>query len=160
MSSLSRFTTAWKHIRFPWRSIVYVGSDNIGNEYFESTKKINGRTKRMVELKVKKELVDYSGDEIPVQWGSWLRHTRYDPPTIEEIVLANKRRELIIERAKKLDQEYEEQKAKLASDQSKDQQKVPSEVEGDKKSAAHKSPPKIPVDSFEPEPWNPISKKK
>ncbi|CAG8436923.1 12371_t:CDS:2 [Funneliformis mosseae] len=159
MNSLNR-NFPWKHIRFPWRSIVYVGSDNIGNEYYESTRQINGRTKRMVELKVKKDLIDYSGDEVPVQWESWLRHTRYDPPTIEEIVLANKRRELIIERAKKLDQEYEERKAKLASEQSKVQQNAPTEAEGGKKSFAHEFPPTIPGDAFEPETWNPIPKKK
>ncbi len=62
---MSRFTIAWKHIRFPWRSRAYIGSDHIGNEYYESTREINGRTKRMVEFKVKKDLIDYSGDEVP-----------------------------------------------------------------------------------------------
>ncbi|RIA84873.1 hypothetical protein C1645_783259 [Glomus cerebriforme] len=154
MSLFSRFTTAWKHMRFPWRTRVYVGSDNLGNEYYESTKKINGRTKRMVELKGKKDLIDYIGYEIPVQWESWLKHTRYDSPTIEEIISANKRRDLIIERAKKLDQEYEERKA---SAKLKSQQKSQS---GDKKWEFPFRPPTIPGDDFEPESWNPTPKKK
>ena len=65
MSAFSRFTTAWKYIRFPWRGRVYVGSDPSGNEYYESTRKINGRTKRIVEFKVKKALIDYNNNEIP-----------------------------------------------------------------------------------------------
>ena len=65
MSLISRFITSWKHIRFPWRSRIYVGSDHLGNEYYESTRKINGRTKRMVEVKGQKDLVDYISSEIP-----------------------------------------------------------------------------------------------
>ncbi|CAB4376110.1 hypothetical protein RhiirA5_267315 [Rhizophagus irregularis] len=159
MSLFSRFITTWKHARFPWRTRFYVGSDHLGNDYYESTRKINGRTKRMVEIKGKQDdIFDFFSNEIPVQWNSWLRHTRYDSPTIEEIVLANKRRDLIIERAKKLDQEYEERKAN--DDLMKSQQESKPETEGDKKREFLFRPPTIPSDDFEPETWNPAFKKK
>ena len=70
MSLFSRFITSWKHTRFPWRTRVYVGSDPLGNEYYESTRKINGRTKRMFELKVQKDLIDYNNNEIPGKYAS------------------------------------------------------------------------------------------
>lgn len=43
-----------------------------------------------------------------VQWQAWLRHTRPTTPTIAEIIAADKKRLLIIERAKKLDEEWEQ----------------------------------------------------
>ncbi|GBB99698.1 hypothetical protein RclHR1_00360047 [Rhizophagus clarus] len=155
MSLLSRFITAWKHARFPWRTRVYVGSDHLGNDYYESTRKNNGRTRRMVEMKGKKDVIDFFNNQIPVQWSSWLRHTRYDSPTIEEIVLANKRRDLIIERAKKLDQEYEEKKMRDNLKIQKEESKPRTEER-----EIHFRPPTIPSDDFEPETWNPTSKTK
>ncbi|CAG8433091.1 10720_t:CDS:2 [Diversispora eburnea] len=99
--------------RLPWRSRVFVGTDLSGNEYYESVTATNGRTRRIVEMKEKKLLSDYEEDALPVQWQSWLRHTRYDPPTIDEIELANKRRETIIQKAKAFDKEWEEVRKKL-----------------------------------------------
>ncbi len=74
------------------KSIRYrtVGTDAIGNTYFES-KALNqfGRTTRYVEYSNKNandasmDNLHLSFDEstkLPVGWQSWLRHTRQDPP--------------------------------------------------------------------------------
>ncbi|RIB02919.1 hypothetical protein C2G38_829970 [Gigaspora rosea] len=105
-SYVSRFLIMWKQARLPWRQRVLVGSDLYGNEYYESNRFINGRKKRTVEMKEKKPLGEYNSDSLPVQWQSWLRHTRHEPPTAEEIIMANRRRELIIQRAKVLDKDW------------------------------------------------------
>jgi NADH:ubiquinone oxidoreductase subunit len=65
MSLFSRFITAWRHARLPWRTRVYIGSDHLGNEYYESTSKFNGRTKRMVEIKRQHDVIDFISNEIP-----------------------------------------------------------------------------------------------
>ncbi|KAJ1928545.1 hypothetical protein IWQ60_001971 [Tieghemiomyces parasiticus] len=48
----------------------------------------------------------YDVNRVPVQWQSWLRHTRFDAPSDEEIARADARRELIKQRAKELDLEW------------------------------------------------------
>ncbi|CAG8553584.1 843_t:CDS:2, partial [Scutellospora calospora] len=123
-SYVSRLLKIWKQARLPWRQRVFVGSDLFGNEYYESRQPINGRKKRMVEPKEKKSLSEYDSDSLPVQWQSWLRHTRFEPPTIEEIVMANKRRELIIQRAKTLDKDWERRKEELSRGKIPDNQNL------------------------------------
>jgi hypothetical protein len=41
-----------------------------------------------------------------VQWQAWLRHTRPTSPTIQEIIAADKRRLMIQERARQLDDDW------------------------------------------------------
>ncbi|RHZ76451.1 hypothetical protein Glove_197g79 [Diversispora epigaea] len=150
-SRISHLLTLWKQARLPWRSRVFVGTDLSGNEYYESVTALNGRTRRIVEMKEKKLLSDYEEDALPVQWQSWLRHTRYDPPTIDEIKLANKRRETIIQKAKAFDKEWEERKKASSSPSSPTspvKQNQPLETK-DKKDTP-----------FEPESWNPEVAKK
>ncbi|CAG8543940.1 12189_t:CDS:2 [Racocetra persica] len=157
-SYLSRLLKMWKQARFPWRQRVFVGSDLSGNEYYESNL-INGRKKRTVEMKEKKPLGEYDSDSLPVQWQSWLRHTRFEPPTIEEIIMANKRRELIIQRAKALDKDWERRKEELSREKVSDKA-TSAEFEGQdaqKKSAQEIPfrPPSIPSGTFEPKSWEP-----
>lgn len=45
-----------------------------------------------------------------VQWQAWLRHTRQQPPSIVELVQEEKRREIVLQRAKALDEEWEQVK--------------------------------------------------
>lgn len=47
---------------------------------------------------------------LTVQWQSWLRHTRTIAPTIQELVQEERRRGLVKERAKVLDEEWEQVK--------------------------------------------------
>lgn len=67
-----------------------VGHDLAGNAYLELPS-LSGspdprHTRRSIQWKEKKELGDYDQRSIPVQWGMWLRHTRREAPTIEELV--------------------------------------------------------------------------
>jgi NADH dehydrogenase [ubiquinone] 1 alpha subcomplex assembly factor 2 len=66
-----------------------VGHDLTGNAYLELPS-LSGsldprHTRRSIQWKEKKEMGDYDQRSIPVQWVMWLRHTRRDPPTIEEL---------------------------------------------------------------------------
>ncbi|KAJ3246308.1 hypothetical protein HDU78_007392 [Chytriomyces hyalinus] len=92
---LRRLHLIWRALPLPWRSARLVGSDPQREFlFFEAPPMREGslsRTRRSVEyLNGKQE--DYTGDQIPVQWMAWLRHTRTDPPTHEEIIQADEQR--------------------------------------------------------------------
>ncbi|SNX87169.1 related to Mimitin, mitochondrial precursor [Melanopsichium pennsylvanicum] len=66
------------------------GHDLNGNAYLELPS-LSGsldprHTRRSIQWKEKKELGDYDQRSIPVQWVMWLRHTRREPPCIDELV--------------------------------------------------------------------------
>ena len=67
-----------------------VGHDLAGNSYLELPS-LSGsldprHTRRSIQWKDKRELGDYDQRSIPVQWVMWLRHTRREAPTIQELV--------------------------------------------------------------------------
>ncbi|ETS61978.1 hypothetical protein PaG_03529 [Moesziomyces aphidis] len=66
-----------------------VGHDLVGNAYLELPS-LSGsldprHPRRSIQWKEKREMGDYDQRSIPVQWVMWLRHTRRDPPSIEEL---------------------------------------------------------------------------
>lgn len=52
-----------------------------------------------------------------MQWQAWLRHTRFEAPSVPELVQEQRRRMIIQERAKKLDQEWEQRKLQKQKEQ-------------------------------------------
>ncbi len=60
-----------------WRSASHVGTDDMGNKYFEETKARGGYSKR--------RWVIYDGlaegSKVPAQWHGWLHHTVNTLPT-------------------------------------------------------------------------------
>ena len=81
---------AWKRLQmlnFPFlTSKKFQGHDLNGNMYFETILK-GQKSKRTVTYKDSKlnHHTLYNTESIPIQWQSWMRHTRQDPPTIEEL---------------------------------------------------------------------------
>lgn len=72
------------------KSKYIVGQDLAGNSYLELPS-LSGsldprHTRRSIQWKEKKEMGDYDQRSIPVQWVMWLRHTRREAPSIEELV--------------------------------------------------------------------------
>lgn len=72
-----------------------VGHDLAGNAYVELPS-LSGsldprHTRRSIQWKEKKEWGDYDQRSIPVQWVMWLRHTRREAPTIQELVTDRER---------------------------------------------------------------------
>lgn len=66
-----------------------VGQDLMGNSYLEMPS-LSGstdvrHTRRSILWREKKELGDYDQRSIPVQWVMWLRHTRRDAPSLDEL---------------------------------------------------------------------------
>ncbi|KAG0222740.1 hypothetical protein BGW41_005865 [Actinomortierella wolfii] len=100
---------------FPGQGRRLVGKDAAGNLYFERPDPNGGwNPRRTVELADPSlQYANYDEANLAVQWQAWLRNTRRDPPTIEEIQRDEARKQLTITRAKILEQEWEERKAEL-----------------------------------------------
>ncbi|TIB71338.1 hypothetical protein E3Q24_02362 [Wallemia mellicola] len=81
------FKTIWEAIPKP-SDRYFVGYDLEGNKYYEHppTTDYKQRPKRTVKYP---NHVDWSevGREMPAQWKAWLRHTRFEPPSIQELEL-------------------------------------------------------------------------
>ncbi|GAA6026686.1 hypothetical protein JCM8202_002372, partial [Rhodotorula sphaerocarpa] len=75
------------------------------------------KNKRYVEYYESKPLSDYSYESIPVQWSSWLRRTRREPPSLEELQRDHVRQLRLQENVRRLELEYRAEKVRLADAQ-------------------------------------------
>ncbi|KAF2706258.1 hypothetical protein K504DRAFT_471063 [Pleomassaria siparia CBS 279.74] len=72
----------WKMKQLPWRSQWLIGFDLEGNTFWEFKDALNaGRRRRIVKYA---RSTHYDDVKVPPQWMQWLRHTRYEPPTLAE----------------------------------------------------------------------------
>ncbi|GAA5867298.1 hypothetical protein JCM8547_003153 [Rhodosporidiobolus lusitaniae] len=94
------------------------GTDLAGNNFFERPHPEYTDqwrwNKRYVEYAETRPLSDYDFETIPVQWSSWLRRTRRDPPTLQELQTDLARQIRLQENVHRLEQEYKAEKLRLA----------------------------------------------
>ncbi|KAG4028394.1 hypothetical protein MFRU_022g01120 [Monilinia fructicola] len=84
LSPIRKAWYKWKALRLPWRKRFFVGLDLQNNTFWEFRDAINtGRMRRIVQAP---STTQYSDVKISPQWHQWLRHTRVEAPTIEELV--------------------------------------------------------------------------
>ncbi|KAK0732807.1 hypothetical protein B0T21DRAFT_369754 [Apiosordaria backusii] len=81
----------WQSLRLPWRRHFLIGKDLSGNTYWEfhdrgtTSPNTNPSTKWRRILRPNPALnLHHSEVKPPPAWHQWLRHTRPNPPTIEE----------------------------------------------------------------------------
>lgn len=107
------------------------GKDLQGNKYFEATNYVNGKLKRKVEMNYNVSRYvqtpqylreQYDPSRIPVQWDQWLRRTRKDAPTLNELQADIQRLNLLKQRVEVIENndrlERERMIAKLKSENS------------------------------------------
>ncbi|KAG0002252.1 hypothetical protein BGZ80_001276 [Entomortierella chlamydospora] len=125
LTLMRRLTLSLKAIA-PGGGRRLAGKDFDGNLYFEKPDPNGGRyPRRTVELADPQlSEANYDDANISVQWQSWLRNTRKDPPTLAEIQRDEARKQLTISRAKALDQAWQDRKAELALEQAQDRQSI------------------------------------
>ncbi|CAO3667702.1 unnamed protein product [Umbelopsis vinacea] len=125
-----------------------IGHDLSGNEYWEAPNphRAEGRPKRWVKMLESQVESDFTQDQLPVQWQAWLRHTRPTTPTIAEIIEADKKRLLVIERAKHLDEEWQKRKLELEAEDT-------FLIEENKQRQERK-------ENFEPSSWSPTARER
>ncbi|KAF2830372.1 hypothetical protein CC86DRAFT_391309 [Ophiobolus disseminans] len=81
-SAIRRAWYEWKMKRFPWRKKWLVGFDLQGNTFWEFKDQLHAlRNRRMAQYSRSTHLGDV---QVSPSWMQWLRHTRFDPPTITE----------------------------------------------------------------------------
>lgn len=98
--SLSRWRLLWERLV---RKRHYVGYDLDGNQYFEFDNALRpNRPRRMVDFKTG-NWREAREDRLPVQWLTWLKYTRNDPPTIEELEADVQRKAILAHRVQLLD---------------------------------------------------------
>ncbi|KAF2874510.1 hypothetical protein BDV95DRAFT_488455 [Massariosphaeria phaeospora] len=80
--AIRRLWYKWKTMSFPWRRKWLVGYDLHGNTFWEFKDALHAtRNRRIVQYPA----WTHHGDvKVPPQWMQWLRHTRFEPPTIAE----------------------------------------------------------------------------
>lgn len=72
----------WKTLRLPWRKRFLAGADLAGNTFWEFKDALNAnRWRRIVKYK---NTVHFGDAKVSPQWHQWLRHTREQPPSIQE----------------------------------------------------------------------------
>ncbi|CAG8571117.1 3178_t:CDS:1 [Paraglomus brasilianum] len=159
----ARLTFFWRSLRLPWRTRVYVGSDLSGNTYYESLTRFHDRTRRTVDLNRPIPVAEYREHDLPVQWQSWLKHTRFDPPTLQELEEDERRKRVMKEKVKLLESQYADEKRKRlenAEERQVDKSRDGKEVARQESLAEKLSKKPIPSDDFRPEEWIPDSDKK
>ncbi|ORY92877.1 hypothetical protein BCR35DRAFT_298464 [Leucosporidium creatinivorum] len=96
----------------------YVGRDLEGNSFYERPNVEAPddwrQNKRSIEYLVAKPLSDYGFKSIPVQWSSWMRRTRRDPPTVLELEVDAARQARLQENVARLAIAYKEEKERLS----------------------------------------------
>ncbi|KAF2626195.1 hypothetical protein BU25DRAFT_344145 [Macroventuria anomochaeta] len=72
----------WKMLRFPWRKKWLVGFDLQGNTFWEFKDALHSLRNRRI---AKYHRSTHYGDvNVSPGWMQWLRHTRFEPPTLQE----------------------------------------------------------------------------
>ncbi|KAF1911498.1 hypothetical protein BDU57DRAFT_461806 [Ampelomyces quisqualis] len=72
----------WRMKRFPWRKKWLVGFDLQGNTFWEFKDQLHAlRNRRIAKYH---RSTHYSEVNVSPSWMQWLRHTRFDPPTVAE----------------------------------------------------------------------------
>ncbi|KAG8682285.1 hypothetical protein FRC08_015052 [Ceratobasidium sp. 394] len=115
---LSRVWAVWRR-----RSRYFVGEDLQGNRYFEvpSLRPELPRPIRRVEYGETSHDVAQNANrarQLPVQWTSWLSHTRPDPPTLQELQADILRRQRLQQNVRAIEARDREERARLGVERS------------------------------------------
>ena len=75
----------------------------LGNEYFRRMEAGDDDGEEVERRWVEHSAAAYEQEELPVEWQSWLRHTRPHPPSEEEVAVLEARRHLVAEKVAQLE---------------------------------------------------------
>ncbi|CCH46293.1 hypothetical protein BN7_5885 [Wickerhamomyces ciferrii] len=110
ITPFQRLWHQWKSLRnVPFRKKWFVGYDLDANTYWEFSNANNpvGRLRRIVEYHEKgKNFTDY---KIPPRWIQWLRHTRYDYPSLQTLIAEEQRQEAMKILASRADERWKQE---------------------------------------------------
>ncbi|GBL51512.1 hypothetical_protein [Candidozyma auris] len=132
----------------PFRKKFFMGYDLHGNTYWEFTLDGNmGRLRRKLEPYQQSLFKTDHFESVPPQWHQWLRRTRQNAPTLQELIDDQLRQQRIKILAQHADQKWQNEKMRLENENrmtlqaeldkvEEENKKFQEEVEKVKKSAA------------------------
>ncbi|RKP01712.1 hypothetical protein CXG81DRAFT_25615 [Caulochytrium protostelioides] len=92
----------------------YIGADFAGNKYYETDIPTGSRpTRRSVVMLGDQDRAILEPNALPPMWAMWLRHTRADPPTPEELAAEDRRFTILKERVRAIDAREAERREQL-----------------------------------------------
>uniref|UniRef100_A0A913Z9F9 NADH dehydrogenase [ubiquinone] 1 alpha subcomplex assembly factor 2 n=1 Tax=Patiria miniata TaxID=46514 RepID=A0A913Z9F9_PATMI len=98
------------------RTRVHVGTDRLGNKYFEIPQKSaitkGGYLKARRTCESPYSHAEYEEGMMPLEWEAWVRGKRADPPTPEEIDRREQKTLLVKKRAQELEEKDQERQLK------------------------------------------------
>ncbi|KAJ2058437.1 hypothetical protein GGI17_005040 [Coemansia sp. S146] len=152
MGAIRQAYMMWKSLRLPWRKDVLAGVDLEGNLYFERSVRSAVRTRRHVLYKKNITVAEYNDQIIPIQWQAWMRHTRNQPPTIQELLHDVERRRRMAENVHRLATKETSRASAVAGPET-----VDTAQNSRSQPPTTASRTSAPGESFEPEGWVPAS---
>ncbi|KAF3221451.1 hypothetical protein TWF192_008640 [Orbilia oligospora] len=98
----------WRSLRFPWRRRYFIGMDLEGNTFWEFRDRLVAyRPRRIMDFRGGvHSLANYSEFKVDPQWHQWLRATRFEPPSIQELQDEVTRQKIMVERARLADERW------------------------------------------------------
>ncbi|KAK6514947.1 hypothetical protein TWF506_007305 [Arthrobotrys conoides] len=98
----------WKSLRLPWRKRYFIGMDLEGNTFWEFRDRLVAyRPRRIMDFRGGvHSLANYSEFKVDPQWHQWLRATRVEPPSIQELQDEVTRQKIMVERARLADERW------------------------------------------------------
>lgn len=167
MESIASKYPYWKRVLhkfqarrdIPFRKRFFVGYDLSGNTYWEFT--IDGNMSR---LRRKLEPFEQSifkvdhFESVPPQWHQWLRRTRHDAPSLQELIDDQLRQQKMKILAEHAEQKWQNEKFRLENDRSQKLQAELDKVEAENKKFAEevekaKSSGSAPGTEAQEDPW-------
>ncbi|EPS36266.1 hypothetical protein H072_10279 [Dactylellina haptotyla CBS 200.50] len=108
LSPYRRMYYRWKSLRLPWRKRYFIGMDLEGNTFWEFRDRLVAtRPRRIMDFRGGvHSFVNYQEFKVDPQWHQWLRATRDDPPTINELEGDIIRKKVMQERARLADERW------------------------------------------------------
>lgn len=100
----------WKSLKnVPFRKKWFVGYDLDGNTYWEFSNYNNprGRLRRIVEYREKKS--NFTDYKLPPMWLQWLRHTRPQMPTLQQLLAEEQRQQVMKILAQRADNKWKQE---------------------------------------------------
>ncbi|PVH15343.1 uncharacterized protein CXQ87_003181 [Candidozyma duobushaemuli] len=125
MESIANKYPYWKRVLhkfqarrdIPFRKKFFVGYDLSGNTYWEFTIDGNmGRLRRKLEPFQESIFKVDHFESVPPQWHQWLRRTRHDAPSLQELMDDQMRQQKMKILAQHADQKWQNEKLRLENE--------------------------------------------
>ncbi|WFC98022.1 hypothetical protein MYAM1_000743 [Malassezia yamatoensis] len=120
------------------RARYLVGKDLADNAYYEFPSASGStdprHTRRVIKWKVSKHQSEYNPKDVPIQWDAWMRHTRQQPPSIQDLVDDLERQRIVLHNARVLQSREEAAQFQMEAERQQEHRQAITEQQAREKS--------------------------